>query len=378
MEKNIKNENQAIIEKMKIGIITFHAAFNYGSMLQAYAMQTFLERQGHHVEIVNFRPLSQKKGYSKPIDFTTKANIKKSIKRILLATQTIAPLNKKWQLFDKFLHQYLNLTKEYSTLDELKSANFDYDVLITGSDQIWNTKAFDFSEAYFGVFVGSKTKKIAYAPSMGPDPEKQDVDYLKSLLKGYSAVSVREERTKRFIVDNGIFNNVEVVLDPTMLLEGCDYDMLYDKEPLVKGDYVFYYTPGGVRHEFLSEASKIGKELGLPVICESCYLPGDLSRYDNVTPYIPVGPSEFLNLVKNAKVVCGASFHLMVFSILFNKDFYCMNGDVDSRMNNLMKVCGCEDRIWNLQCKIPFCTEKSPKLDSLKAFDSQKFIIDNI
>ena len=68
---------------MKIGIITFHAAFNYGSMLQAYAMQTFLERQGHHVEIVNFRPLSQKKGYSKPIDFTTKANIKKSIKRIL-------------------------------------------------------------------------------------------------------------------------------------------------------------------------------------------------------------------------------------------------------------------------------------------------------
>ena len=73
-----------------------------------------------------------------------------------------------------------------------------------------------------------------------------------------------------------------------------------------------------------------------------------LSRYDNVTPYITVGPSEFLNLVKNAKVVCGASFHLMVFSILFNKDFYCMNGDVDSRMNNLMKVCGCEDRIWSV------------------------------
>lgn len=84
------------------------------------------------------------------------------------------------------------------------------------------------------------------------------------------------------------------------------------------------------------------------MVCESCYSPGDLNRYDNVTPYIPVGPSEFLNLVKNAKVVCGASFHLMVFSILFNKDFYCMNGDVDSRMSNLMKVCGCEDRIWSV------------------------------
>lgn len=331
---------------MKIGIITFHAAHNYGSMLQAYAMQTFLERQGHHVEIVNFRPLSQKRGYSKPIDFTTKANIKKSIKRILLAPQTIAPLNKKWQLFDKFLHQYLNLTKNYSTLDELKAANFDYDILITGSDQIWNTKAFDFSEAYFGTFVDNKTKKVAYAPSMGPEPEKQDVTYLRKLFQGYSAVSVREERTKDFLVSNHIYDNVTVVLDPTMLLEGSDYDLLYGKKPLVNEDYIFYYTPGGVRHEFLSEASKIGKQMSLPVICDSCYSPGDLDRYDNVTPYIPVGPAEFLNLIKNAKFVCGASFHLMVFAILFQKNFCCMNGDVDSRMNNLMKECGCEDRIW--------------------------------
>lgn len=333
---------------MKIGIITFHAAFNYGSMLQAYALQTFLERQGHDVEIVNFRPEIQKQGYPKPIDLTNKKNIKKSIKRLLLAPQTIAPLNKKWHLFDAFLHQHLHLTKEYTTLDELKAADFDYDVLITGSDQIWNTKAFDFSEAYFGTFVNDNTKKIAYAPSMGPSPETQDVNYLKTLLQGYRTVSVREERTKHFIVDNGIFKDVEVVLDPTMLLEGSDYDSLYDKEPLVKGDYVFYYTPGGVRHEFLSEAAKIGKEMGLPVICDACYQPGDLNRYDNVKPYIPTGPSEFLNLIKNAKIVCGASFHLMVFSILFNKDFYCMNGDVDSRMNNLMNVCCCEDRIWSI------------------------------
>lgn len=333
---------------MNIGIITFHAAHNYGSMLQAYAMQTFLERQGHHVEIVNFRPLSQKRGYPKPIDFTTKNNVKRSIKRLVLSPKTIAPLNKKWHLFEAFLHRYLHLTKEYSTLEELKQANFEYDVLITGSDQIWNTKAFDFSEAYFGTFVNDKTKKVAYAPSMGPDPEKQDVDYLRKLLQGYSAVSVREERTKSFIEGNHIYGNVEVVLDPTMLLEGSDYDTLYDKKPIIDGDYLFYYTPGGVRHEFLSEASKIGKRLNIPIICDSCYSPGDLDRYDNVTPNIPVGPSEFLNLIKNAKFICGASFHLMVFSILLHKPFACMNGDVDSRMNNLMKVCGCEDRIWSI------------------------------
>lgn len=331
---------------MKIGIITFHAAFNYGSMLQAYALQTFLEKKGHQVEIINFRPERQKKGYPKPLNFSSKLTTKQSVKRLLLAPSTILPLYKKWYLFDDFLHKHLNLTKEYSTLDELKAANFDYDVLITGSDQIWNTRAFDFSEAYFGKFVSEKTKKVAYAPSMGPEPESQDVSYLKKLLKGYSAVSVREERTKIFLVSNHIYDNVTVVLDPTMLLEGSDYDLLYGKKPLVNGDYIFYYTPGGVRHEFLSEASKIGKQLNLPVICDSCYSPGDLDRYDNVTPYIPVGPAEFLNLIKNAKFVCGASFHLMVFAILFQKNFCCMNGDVDSRMNNLMKECGCEDRIW--------------------------------
>lgn len=334
---------------MKIGIITFHAAFNYGSMLQAYAMQTFLENKGYEVEIVNFRQKSQKIGYPKPIDFSTLHNCKQSVKRILTAPSTILPLYKKWHLFDVFLHQYLHLTKEYSTLEELKNIHLDYDIFITGSDQIWNTKTFDFSEAYFGTFVDTlKTRKIAYAPSMGPEPEKQDVAYLKYLLQDFNNVSVREERTKNFLVDNNIYSDVSVVLDPTMLLEGKDYDRLYMSEPLINGDYIFYYTPGTIRHEFLSEAAKIGQQVGIPIICDSCYNPGDLARYDNVRPYPQVGPSEFLNLIKNAKIVCGASFHLMVFSILFEKEFYCMNGDVDSRMNNLMNVCGTEGRIWSV------------------------------
>lgn len=332
---------------MNIGIITFHAAHNYGSMLQAYAMQTFLERQGHHVEIVNFRPLSQKRGYPLPISFSSKHNAKLSLLRLLFAPKTIKPLKKKWELFEEFMTQHLHVTEEYHTLKELQDANFDYDILITGSDQIWNTQAFDFSEAYFGTFVNSeKTKKVAYAPSMGPEPEKQNVDYVKCLLRGFRGVSVREERTKRFLIENGICKDVTLVVDPTMLLEAKDYGCLYDDFPIIKGKYVFYYTPGCVRHEFLSEASKIGKQLGLPVVCDTCYAPGDLKRYDNIHLYTTTGPSEFLNLIKNASFVCGASFHLMVFAILFQKNFCCMNGDVDSRMNNLMKMMGMEDRIW--------------------------------
>lgn len=337
---------------MKIGIITFHASFNYGSMLQAWALQTFLEKQGHEVKIINYRQKSQKTGYDKPITFSSLPNVKRSVKRILLAPATIGSLYRKWNLFDRFMQRWLNLTEEYNTLDELKQAHFGLDVLITGSDQIWNTTVFDFSEAYFGTFVDGNTMKIAYAPSMGPTPESQDVAYLKKLLNGYKAVSVREERTRNFLEDNSICGNVCVVLDPTMLLDAADYNVLYDKKPLIDGQYVFYYTPGfGPRHEFIREAAYIGKQLGLPVVCDNCYTPGALRGYYNVHPHVATGPAEFLNLVKNATVVCGASFHLMVFSIIFHKDFYCMNGDVDSRMNNLMKTLCLEDRIWSITDK---------------------------
>ena len=171
---------------MKIGIITFHASFNYGSMLQAWALQTFLTKLGHDVEIINFRQKSQKLGYAKPIAFSSLPNVKRSVKR-MLAPATIRPLYRKWHLFDGFMHRWLNLTDEYNTLDQLRQADFDLDALVTGSDQIWNTTVFDFSEAYFGTFVGGRTAKIAYAPSMGPAPESQDVAYLKSLLNGYQS-----------------------------------------------------------------------------------------------------------------------------------------------------------------------------------------------
>lgn len=329
---------------MNIGIITFHAAHNYGSMLQAYALQTYLEKQGHRVEIINFRTQHQKSMYSKPISFKNLHQIKQTIKLFLYDVTSIKAITTKWNIFEDFLSANLHLTKEYNTLDELRKAHFKYDYIITGSDQIWNTKAQDFSEAYFATFT-SDIKKIAYAPSMGPEPEVQDVNYIKQMLTGYKAVSVREKRTKDFLENNNIYHPVEIVLDPTMLLDEKDYIGLYSQEPLIKGQYIFYYTPGGIRPEFMTIAQKIGEKYNLPVITEGSYYPQEIKPYKNFKQYLTVGPSEFLNLVKHATVVCGASFHLIVFSIIFQKEFYCINGDVDSRMNNLMRLLSTEDRI---------------------------------
>lgn len=333
---------------MKIGIITFHASFNYGSMLQAYALQTFLERNGHEVEIINFRTDKQKSMYPKPLRFNSRNRIKQSIKRILLEPSSIGPLYKKWHLFDQFLNSHLHITKEFSTEEELKHANLKYDLLITGSDQIWNTDCGDYSDAFFGNFVAPSTPKIAYAVSMGPHPETKNPNYYKKEVKNFKAISVREQRTKDFLEKNEIYKNVEVVVDPTMLLSKDNWDDLIGDKPLIDGDYLFYYTPFGPNYQFLDEAVKIAKQENLPIICDNSYWPRALRNYPTVRPYSAVGPIEFLNFIKNAKVVCGGSFHLMIFSIIFDKEFYSIGGDVDSRVQNLAKLAGTEDRIWSL------------------------------
>lgn len=367
---------------MKIGIITFHAAHNFGSMLQAYALQEYLKKEEHEVYIINFQPNSQKALYSSIFNITHLRNIRDLILRILFSPKSIISLYKKRSKFQLFLSKYLNLTVEFNNIIQLKEAKLDFDIVITGSDQIWNIEAADFSEAYFGTFITSPTiKKIAYAPSMGPNPEKLDQKYLRKLLRNFTAISVREERAKLFLENNKLASKVEIVLDPTMLLSADDYNRIISPEPIIKGDYIYYYTPGPKpRHEFLQIAKKISQDTGLPIICDTPYL---FANQYNLTYQPQVGPCEFLNLIKHATIVCGASFHLMVFSIIFKKDFYCINGDIDSRMNNLMKLFKLEERIISVNDAINFkfkhilnYDEVELQLAKMKEFSS-KFIKQN-
>lgn len=331
---------------MRIGIITFHASHNYGSMLQAWALQTYMQEFGHHVEIVNFRSKIQKIIYHKPLSFARTDVALASLKRLLLFPSSIKSLYKKWHLFEEFLHHELNLSKEYESYSDLVRETHNYDLLICGSDQIWNTNARDSGDAYYGNWF--KGRKMSYAASMGQYPERCNANYLKEQIKGFEKISVREERTKRFLIDNGIANDASVVCDPTLLLDAEQYDALAGDEPLLKGDYVFFYTPVGMPYEYLAIASEIGRRMGCRVVTEKAYYPKDISQYGNIEEYIPTGPKEFLNLIKYAKCVCGGSFHLHVFAILFKKNFYCINGDKDSRTNNLLGLLGLKNRIVSL------------------------------
>lgn len=339
---------------MKIGIITFHAAFNYGSMLQAYALQTFLEQYGHEVKIINYRSEIQKQMYSKPITFVNAKKIRRSLKLLCLYPFRIRRMYKKWNLFNDFLNTYLHVTKEYNNVEQL-NINWPYDLIITGSDQIWNTCAWDYSDVYFGSFVKS-IRKISYAASMGPYPERTAPEDIKELLLGYSSVLVREDRTADFLRNNNIARNINVVIDPTLLLPSNEYEKIISEVPLVDGDYIFYYTPGKFSKLYFSIVEKIARDFNLKIVCENETMM--YSKFSNICHYISVGPSEFLNLVKNARLVCGGSFHLLAFSLIFHKDFYSINGDKDSRTNNLLAKLNLENRIISLSNPFSYVKEK--------------------
>ena len=320
---------------MKLGILTFHAAHNYGSMLQAYALQSFLRNHGHEPEIINFRSKVQKLMYTHPFDFRYQYMIKETIYNALHTPHVLLPRYKRWRLFEKFLRQHLSLSQEYNTEEQLKSCAKNYDLIIVGSDQIWNTNALDFSTAYFADFTD--VKKVSYAASLGGNPEGCDKILLKNHLFNFNNITVREERSKDFLINECGINNVDVVLDPVLLHGVNSYDALIDDEPIVKGDYIFYYTPQGYG-DTIYNVSKLGKNLGLKVVTDKYY-----TGSDDVTA-LTLGPSEFLNVLKNATIVCGRSFHLAVFSILFHKNYYCLEGNHDSRIVNLLQKLNIKDR----------------------------------
>lgn len=338
---------------MKVGIITFHASHNYGSMLQAFALCKTLEMHGCEVEIINFRSEKQYKLYPFPFDFKNRT-VKGFIGDVLLGP--ISAISK-WSKYEDFMKKNLPLTREYHSFNELQSEKWSFDVLIVGSDQIWNTHCLDWDEAYFGNFIDKSITKIAYAPSMGRCPEENvDKNVVKSLCHGFKHLSVREPRTLDFLKSAGIKQNIDIVLDPTLLLNEHDYDHLYDTSPLIKGDYIYYYDPFN-RKEYLRAASIIGEKIGLPVVCDMRYYFFQRKGIKNVKYFINVGPSEFLNLIKNARMVCGHSFHSVVFSILFKKEFLALDGDKDSRLSNLLNQLALTQRAVNMDNPIVFSNE---------------------
>lgn len=343
---------------MKIATITFHAPNNNGSFFQAHALQHVLCNYCKvENEIIDFQSEKQKSQYSllRPIH-SVRDVAKNSVS--LMHYKAIKARNIR---FDKARNHYLNMTEECSTVDEVKRIADQYDTVIAGSDQIWNTTAPDFSPAY--MLPDVTPKKIAYGVSLGSVSAESELKKYKKYLKEFSAISVREYSAKR-ILEELLDRDVDIVLDPTLLLEREQYDRMCNKEPLIEGDYIFFYSIS-YPSEVMKTVKEIANRLHMKVVTVFtsfhtiiCERYGIEVRYD-------AGPREFLNLIKNAKLVLTNSFHGTAFSIIFNKPFYyvckTVNGKLerDDRINGLLEELGIDG--YNIgQFRVP---EKIPVID---------------
>lgn len=351
----------------KIGVITFHASYNYGSNLQAYALQEYVKKICDfecEYKIINLRTDIQKKAYKNCFE---KKNLKNRIKSIILLNKK-KDFEKKEEYFEKFINNELNLTEEVKNIDDIKKLNLNCNYYISGSDQLWNIHACDFDWSNLLEFA-SNGKKISYAASFGPkaqlwtDEQKERIR--KDLLE-YDCLSVRE---------NGSFNNVkeltgkeaEINIDPTMLLDKNEWNKIIEEKPIIKKDYILLYNLKNDKDVY-KIAKIVSKELKMPVIITRLgnmkeIFMGFEKKYD-------VGPKEFLNLVKNAKLVLSSSFHGTVFSIILNKPFFAINGLKDFRIHTLLKKMNLENRT----IEIENAKEKCESAFNIEFDESQKLI----
>lgn len=326
----------------KVGIITYHRAYNYGSALQSYALNYFLRTYGFDVKTIDYSNENQRNLY----ELFEKNNSVMSIARNIHTLLYYGKLKEKKRKFDEFIKLEIPVTeKKFMKKTDLINYDFGFDNYICGSDQIWNQNCADFDSSYMLSFVKDKTKCISYAPSIGVSSiTDEQGNKFKEEISNFKSISIREEQGKN-ILEKYIDKDIKVVLDPTFLIEENEWEKLSNK-PKIKGDYIFAYFIGDVSgmRDF---TESLRKKTKLPVVVVYKNLRD--FKYKTVK-YYDAGPKEFLGLIKNAKYVCTNSFHSVVFSIIFKKKFWVFVEDQDknlpqTRIHNITKKLGLENRI---------------------------------
>ena len=329
---------------MKIGILTFHRAENFGAVFQCYALQQFLRSTGCDVEIIDYRNKNIEKGYSLfPLRLTTAMELAKSVIQSLL---TFSMRLKKKKKYKEFRTKYFELSPNVYIDSSFSSK---YDIIICGSDQIWNprlTRVFD--ENYFLCFDTPVTK-IAY----GASSEKKDYHLLDgkkeklcSSFSVYKALSVREKEFSDYLNDLlGI--KFEIVIDPTFLI---DKDIYYKLaiSPKIQ-NYVLVYNLV-YSMQAINFANLLARKKGLKVIVVSA---GFKPKFRAKNELMCLGPQELLGYIANAEYVVTTSFHGLALSLILNKQVYVAKIKYGMRLMNLI-----EDL--NLECRV---------LDNIKKFN---------
>lgn len=334
----------------KIGLITYHSAYNFGSVLQALATQLTIKKLGYSTEIVDYRPTEGDYFYKhlffrhQPLKFFITD----------LPTALVIPQRKlRQRRFEEFISRHIELSaheyKEPKDLDALRNA---YSLMISGSDQIINkhsneliTVGWEYMDPYLlSWFDGPK---ISYASSPASMTD-EELERIVPALKKFNELSAREhDAAEKLSRLTG--KPVDTVCDPTLLMDGTEWEQTVNiPANRIDGNYILYYSlkrPRVVFKEILPQLKKLRDRTGCKIAIITP-LAGFIPQTRGFVNCLDAGPAQFLSLIKHARAIVTDSYHGTLFSINFHKPFWTVEPNADdSRKTQILNRTGLQDHV---------------------------------
>lgn len=312
---------------MKIGILTLPLHTNYGGILQAYALQTILEKMGHDVTVIN-QDQNLRRGLLRQSLSLVKYLLMKYIKGENISYKSDKRINRERQEREQHTQEFIRKNiHTYSVRNLTKDVPDIFDAIIVGSDQVWRSKYFvsgfhcSIENAFLEFAKVNNVKRIAYAASFGIDYLEYTEEEKKkcaNLLNSFTKVSVRELSGIKICKNFFNVDNVQWVLDPTMLLNKEDYIELVIKTatPKSPGNLLCYFLDDTEEKQQLTKQISEDRFLQ-PFIVNSKIDDKNVPQSERIQPPL----EQWLRGFMDADFVVTDSFHACVFSIIFNKPF---------------------------------------------------------
>jgi hypothetical protein len=328
--------DKGVSNMKEIYIMTFHTPKNYGAVLQAFSLLSFLKNSEMYAKIIDYNTPHLRSIYT----IVPRVHDLKTALLAVVLLPTYRHKKRKYIKFDEFINQKFILSKRYESTEALYQESWGDCLFITGSDQVFSPKRIqDERKAFYLDFVPERCKRIAYAASFGGDSIPKSMQQeVAGYLKKFDYLSAREVSGKR-IIEKLSEKSAETVLDPVFLNDELFWHKHEKKYDIGSAHFLLYYRLLGEGNSD-SIAKEIAKRKGLDLIIVT-----DGFLVSNGAKVLrDVGPDELLFIFNKADFVVTDSFHGTAFSIIYKKQFvFCNENDVSNQRGiDLLKKLGLE------------------------------------
>lgn len=337
---------------MRVATLTWLHNHNYGSILQAYALQRFLIQLGFETKCIDYLPSRNQKllnwvrcGNSPRLFWDrARAFFHSREERQHFRGESV-------RQFDRFVDEHMATTRRCSSSKDLKkvSEEENFDVYICGSDQIWSPELLNLN--FYLKFLGDSTvsPRIAYGPSFGStDASQRKRRLISQELRKFTAISVREDVGVEFLKELGVEGGVQVV-DPVLLLCRSQWEDLFSKVESNSAPFIICYFLDG-REEYWEAARAIADVLSCGIVALIGH--NTYSAPSDIFSVFSLSPEQWLSYISQANFVLTDSLHCSMFSVIFHKDFFCFERKIgnspnsqNSRLHSFMRMTGLENRL---------------------------------